>query len=410
MKIAYLLVLLLVAAPVYAGTLAVNGSSVAPVYSNSGDRITVLNATLVASDSNINITSLNITVHGGDTGNISAVEVRNLSGGLVGASTANISTTVFTVTVPNGFVLSQGAQTLFSVFINASETATRQINLSLNLSQIGTAGGDTISLQSTMSKGVQLQDVHATADVSPRFVDTGVFNQTFIYAITPTGSDGLSTINVSVPTGYAIHNVTAVTINGVNTTTNHSVRGKSVIINMSPTTQPLKVYFSLNTSASAVPSSVFSVLLSGANLTNINTRGSQNVTTQQIIRVDNIALTKGTAIVNGSDYWEFSLVLNFSANVSGTVQMTLTNWTDAAGKSISLQGCSPSCATLRNTSDFGTTNKAHVNQTYIGGQGIGVSQDANTTLTAILRMVIPLSTEISSTWSATYTLLFRALA
>ena len=162
----------------------------------------------------------------------------------------------------------------------------------------------------------------------------------------------------------------------------------------------------------------FNSTLTGSNLTNINTDVSgtnTTVTTKVLISIVSVNAIKSTAYLNGTDYWEFSFTINFTANTSGILQFKMTNWTDDSGNSISLTNSTGNgyYATLRNDTSFSTAGKINVTQSYSNITS-GVPFNANTlsnSYTVILRMVIPSTiSTVSSSWWATYSMLFRSSA
>ena len=132
-----------------------------------------------------------------------------------------------------------------------------------------------------------------------------------------------------------------------------------------------------------------------------------------MINVSNVALAKGAAIVNGTDYWEFNFTVNFTANVTGTIQFKLTNWTDASSPpdTINLNTTGGVYyASLRNNSANFSDPNAKFNVTNVYGDiGINRTVTDGSSATFILRMIIPAGSAVSSTWAATYNWLFRTL-
>jgi hypothetical protein len=273
-----------------------------------------------------------------------------------------------------------------------------------------------------------IRDVHANVTVSPRFVDTSVANQTFAYLFNISGTDSITNLTISIPSGYTLINLTNVERGGVNLTagtdyTNTTLASQLNISLVSSTTQLLRILFIANTSSSSVLSSAFNSTIDGVSIFGASTDpasvNSTNVTTQPILNASDVAILKSTAIVNGTDYWEFNFTLNYTATIltGGLIQFKLTNWT-AGSQNISLTNATgatavcaaPNCATLRNEANFNTTNKFNVTNDYGSTtKGIFVSSiTAANLVTVTLRMVIPSGTPISSSWQATYGFLFRA--
>lgn len=429
------------------GNLTINATNMAPAYVNTNQSYNmlklVLNVTPESSTSSVNITWINITLVGdATTGNISAVELRNETDGVISKNmTWNTTYNKTALRIPNGLYVNTSNRTVFVVFntsffakplktVGANINATFDINTTESTNNI-TITGDTISNHS------QIQDIHATAFLSPRFVDTSVVNQTYGYAITPKGEDKFTIINITIPTGYSITNITEVrttttllynktytgpagfnlefTTNwiGINYTTGFTTAGGKISIN-----------FTVNTNSSTVNSTVFLSNITGANLSTVNTTvttlGGINSTTKQLFTVQNVKIIKAAAIVNGTDYWEFNFTLNFTANVTtgGLIQFKMTDWNNSAGNILYLN---KTVGTYENTTFYSSlrlsTNASrifNVTNEYNFTDGISLvpyqGKAVSNLYYVVLKMIIPTSTPISSSWWATYNTLFRSFA
>ena len=181
----------------------------------------------------------------------------------------------------------------------------------------------------------------------------------------------------------------------------------------------IRVNFTATINSTVVASSLFNSTITGGNLSGILTDpvplDGANVTAKQILNVTNTKIIKSTAIINGTDYWEFNFTLNYTANISsgGLIQFKLTNWNSTTSDFINItnSNCVGSrCATLRNGTDFNTTVKFNVTNDYETlTKGISISAiTENNLIDVTLRMIIPTGTIVSSNWQATYGFLFRA--
>jgi len=425
--------LLFFISPVFASGITFIGTSLAPVFANTNASADVLNLSINVSGDNgaTNISSINITVVTGTFGNISSVTIKNSTGTVLGVNTSinpatNMSYTVF---LGNGFFIN-GTITNASliVSINISGSATRQTNMSINVSspaEIRTLNNDNVSLVTTQSNGVFIQDIHGNATISPRFVDTGVLNQSFLYAIVPKGGDAIKNISIILPPGFTLINITGVergdstNLTGDTDFTNTTTSNRINITLASSTLLKVEVFFTANINSTPVSSSAFNSTITGGNLTNVFTDPvsieATNVTAKQLLNVSNVKIIKSTAIVNGTDYWEFNFTINYTANIptGGLIQFKLTNWNSTTADSINItnSNCPGSiCATLRNGTDFNTTSKFNVTNNYgTFTTGISVSSiTENNLIDVTLRMIIPTGTIVSSNWQATYGFLFRA--
>lgn len=423
--------------PVFAvGNLTVTGRDLMPInnWTNSNTSVVMLNLSLnVTTETGsrtVNVTLLNISLgNGTNVGNISAVELylNNVSsdGTVIGSSVTPMNSTAFNVTIPNKLVVNSSLNASIIVRFNLTFNATSHQFLSAVLSSatdVGVdSGGSNVTLGNTVISNITIiQNLHANVSISPQFLDTNTINQSIMYTIIPTGTDGVNRTVIWIPSGYNLTNVSTVQVDGSNTTGSVTVTTAPNYINVTvggtPTIQTIKVTFNVNTSITRVNSAAFLSFLHGGNLTNISTDsptvGSTNVTTQQIVNVTGIIVNKGAAIVNGTDYWEFNITLNFTANLTGLIQFKMTNWTDASNppNTIHLNTSSAFYATLRNnTNNISDANgKINVTNIYVNNAGINQTITDSSQLTVILRMILPAGTAISNTWAATYNFLFRA--
>ena len=404
-----------------AGNLSVTSTSLAPVYINTRTVTNMLNLTMNSTVGNTNITSLNVTIAGNITiANVSGVFLINATGSTIASSTSNSTTTKFTVSIPAGFNASSGANTSLIIAVNVSGLANPSSNVSLQLESSAAFAVDSSS-NVTFSNFVnstdsEIRDLHANASVSPNFVDTNAINQTITYSVVMTGHEKLNGTIITIPSGYSFVNISNVELEGANNTAIETVTTSPNYINvtLSITKSKIKVFFNVNTSNSRINSSAFATAISGGNLNNVTTdtvSPGVNVTTQQLINVTNVALAKGAAIVNGTDYWEFNFTLGFTANVTGLLQFKMSDWTDASSSvnRLNINTSSVYYATLRNnTNNFTDANgKFNVTNSYVENTGLTRTITDSGTLTLILRMIIPLGTPISNSWASTYGFLFR---
>jgi hypothetical protein len=295
---------------------------------------------------------------------------------------------------------------------------------------VGTTQEDNVTIgSSNISSESQIQDAHATASVSPKFADTNVTNQSFGYTITPTGSDTFNIINITLPTGYTITNVTevrygaSVLYNSTYSSAAVTFLDKLVNVNYSIgfTTSGgiISINFTANTNSSQVASTPFASTVSGGNLTYVNTTtetvNATNVTTKQLFNVLGVTAIKTSAVVNGTDYWEFNLTLNFTENLNvtgGLIQFRMTNWSSAEGYNLPLTNQSELSNTTAYYASLRLSNDAtkifNISNVYNFTQGISIAPVANYLYYVVLKMIIPSATNVSSTWWSTYYTLFRS--
>ncbi|MEM7819463.1 MAG: hypothetical protein QXD48_01400 [Candidatus Aenigmatarchaeota archaeon] len=428
------LVILTFITPVFAGgNLTINGTSLAPAYVNTNSSVEMLrlylNVTPGSGDDTVNVTLINITLAGtATTGNISAVEIRNLTDVLGANTTWNTTLNKITIRFINGLFINASTNTTITIVFNISSTATRLATVAANLNvstDVGTSeDDDNITVGETnMSIESQIQDVHAIASISPRFVDTNVTNQSFVYSIIPTGNDTFTIINITIPIGYTItdvkevRNSAGVIYNSTYQSAGVTFTDNKININYSIgftiSGGIISISFTANTNSSQISSATFDSKISGSNLTYVNTTiattGATNVTTKQLFIIQNVTIIKSTAIVNDTDYWEFNFTLNFTVDVTGLLQFRMNNWNNTEGNILNLtnQDETRYYASLRLGTD--PSNTFNVTNNYNITQGINLVATENTLYYIILKMIIPSGTPISSTWWTTYYTLFRSI-
>ncbi len=418
------LVLLILASPSLAGgNLTVNGSGIAPSYVNTAGSFGMLNLSLNVTpgsgDNTVNMTYINITVKNATIANISAVEIRNSTGSTIASNSTNSSAANFTVYFPGGYVVnsSAGNATLIVVF-NISSSASRfnktAANISIN-SVVTTVAGDNVTYADLESTHSQIQDVHASAGITPHFVDTGAVNQTFLYNITPAGSDLVKNISITIPSDFT--NLVLVSVKrGGNVLvpetdyTNSTVSSRINITLVSSTNLGLIINFTLNTSSSETGNITFNSTISNGNTSVATSAINTGVTTKQLIRIHNVQGAKTTALPNGTDYWEFNYTINVTADVSGLIHFKMDNWNSSASQIINLTN---STVIDNNTGYYASlylaTNSSrifNVTTYYNVTRGIQLSAAANTLYYVTLKMIVPSATPVSSSWWTTYSMLF----
>ncbi|MBI4163019.1 MAG: hypothetical protein HY513_05020 [Candidatus Aenigmarchaeota archaeon] len=433
-----LIIAMIFASPAFAGNfLNVTGTSLAPPYINSRTPTAMLNLSLNVTDpsgSIVNITSINITFYTSsgtplNLTNISSVDVRNST--LIFGSNNSINITVNNVTVsfPNGIVVNGTQNRTVWIFVNVSSSATLALNFSINITSnysIYTADASdnfTVFGGSSQSQGSQVQDLHANISVSPRLVDTNVTNQTFIINITPLGRDVIKNITITLPVGYNITNITSVKQDGselayaAGPTVVFSFRDNIAQVNKTgsnlfSSSGHIIINMTANTNGTAISSSEFAVRFLGANLTGVAPdvlNNNTNVTTASLISVYSTQVSKGAAVVNGTDYWEFNITINISQTVTGMLQFKMTNWSGSNGINLALTNGTDFYASLRNQSVSNNSTVFNAMNDYNITQGIQYTNAGpNNLITVFLRMVIPVGTSISNSWQSTFNMLLRA--
>jgi hypothetical protein len=422
--------LVLFSGTAFAGDLTItafgNVSALSP-YVNTRTNQTIFNLTVVADADDITINGINITFTGTATvGNISNVSIFNssTSGSLLGSNTTFNSTPIFVnfSTTGSSLVVRAGETRYLVVRYEIKSNAASRFTLGGNVSGVAdivanntVVSNITLPVNSTSTPS-QIQDLHANASISPKYVDTNVINQTFIYTITPTGSDTIKHVNLSLPSGYQLVNLTAI-LTGVsqpesviNVTASNSIN----VTFTTPTTQIIRLNFTVNTSSTPASSAAFIATIgdNNGNLSSVATdviNNQTNVTTKALANVANVVVSKAVAVVNGTDYWEFNFTVNITDQVAGLLQFKMTTWNDTATHYIAVSNSTLNLTTLRKDTDFNTTNKTAIRNDYVITDGLSYStSETNKLVTVFLRQIIPSDAYIAQTWFTTYSILFRS--
>lgn len=427
-------VLLFLSVPAFAANLTITGINVAPAFVNSRDSVDMLNLSLnVSAGTNVvNITSINVTIVTATVANVSAVQIKNATGSVLGASTTNSTQNSYTISLSPDLNVSGTANATIIININISSLASKNTQIAVNITNasIATRGGDNITFfgnaNSNQSNFAQMQDVHANASISPNFADTNVTNQTFTYTLV-VSSDKINRTTVFMPAGYAISNVLNVSVDNTECMPGNvcpaAFNASQILVNFTQNgnagvTGTIKINFTANTSAVEINSTVINATISGSNLTSVlaDISGSvANVTTKRLINVTNVELTKATALLNGTDYWEFNFSLQTNANVSGMVQLKLSNFTEASGTgATSIIAPTEGNFTLRKGAAFNSSQSPMIDirndYNYTSGIVISVTEASSSFLIKLtLRIIVPKEKVSSSTWQAAYNMVYRAI-
>ena len=415
----------LLCSPVFAATLNITATNLAPAFVNTRSSIDVLNFSLnVSGGTNaVNLTSINVTIINAFIANVSAVQIKNATGSVVASSTTNSSIDNFTVTFSNGFFVNGTTNGSLIVNINVSGNAAKHTLVAINISNssILAAGDSTVfssGAPSNQSSLMQVQDVHSNVSVSPNFVDTNVTNQTFTYTMLIT-TDRANKTTIFMPNGYNITNILNVSVDGTECLPGNvcptAFNASQININFTHNsnagvTGTVRVNFTANTNASEINGTAFLSKVSGSNLTDVDSEGTtvMNVTTRRMLNVTNVEIIKGTAIVNGTDYWEFNFTVQANANVSGLLQFKMSNFTEFSGGIITP---TEGNFTLRKGAAL-TSSSINVSHSYslVDGIPISAGEAAGGFLVKLtLRILIPIGEVSSPSWQATYGMLFRSI-
>lgn len=405
------------------GNVTVNGTSLAPSYVNTRTVYSFLNLSFNATATDINVTSLNITIKGVGVENVTLVRLINETGSIIATNTTWNTTTNYTILSPSGgfnVTLWQNRSMIVEINIsrNATRTSTFAVNMSFGLTTNNSA--DNVSTLGAQSSSAQVQDLHVNGTITPRNVDTNVINQSFVYSFIYEGLDRIYGFNITLPFGFGTPYVSNVedSINLSAASSDYSATTSSRSLNVSfgsggitlRAGPRIKVFFNATTNASTIVSVAVNSTVSGSNFTTLPTETNStvnNVTMKQLVNVSSVSITKSTALVNGTDFWEFNFTLNFTANMTGKLQMNLTNWTSALGN-ISLTNSTGDgfYASLRDNANW--TNIMNITYIYNYSMPVQGCCTEGTLYYVVMRMIIPTGTIITNSWSSTYNFLFRS--
>lgn len=422
--LASFIVFALLASPALAiGNVTVNGTSLSPSYVNTRTLYSFLNLSFNATAEEINVTSINITVKGVGVENITLVRLLNETGHVIATNTTWNTTTNFTVLSPSGgFNVTLWQNRSMIVEINISRNATRASTFSVNMS-FGLTTNNSVNNVSTLgaqSSSAQVQDLHVNGTITPRNVDTNVINQTFVYSFIYDGLDRIYGFNITLPPGFGTPYVSNVedSSNLSAASSDYSATTSSRTLNVSfgsggvtlRAGPRIKVFFNATTNASTIVSAAINSTVSGSNFTVLPAETNStvnNVTMKQLVNVSSVSIVKSTALINGTDFWEFNFTLNFTANMTGRLQMNLTNWTSALGN-ISLTNSTGNgfYASLRDNANW--TNIMNVSYVYNYSIPVQSCCTEGTLYYVLLKMTIPTGAPVTNSWSSIYNFLFRS--
>ena len=418
----------------FAASLNITSNAVAlPAQSNLSSNVTMLNLMVIHDADYLNLTYINFTFNStssGANGSTTGIGVCVFNRTLAEPLNCSYNWSFNQTNVTFGLNMTNNTNYTLLVTYSILPNATNPTNISVFISSntsIGTnATSNTLNISNSIfplsSNFTIIRIASASASITPRYVDTNVTNQNFIYNIT-TGPDPIYGLVINTSPGYNITDVVNVTVDGVQC---YPSAGGCTAVNFSNQinitfvggrTGTILVNFTANTSSTSINSTAFNSTINGTNIHFINTTpasaGSTNVTTKMLVNITNITSVKNVAFVNGTDYWEFNFTVNITEAVYGMIQFKMNNWTSAStGYNITLQNATSGnityYATMRNASEsISTSNKLNVTNDYNITQGVFMNTTAAGTHSMSLRMVIPSGTQILSDWWTTYKILFR---
>ncbi|MBI5060693.1 MAG: hypothetical protein HZB67_00085, partial [Candidatus Aenigmarchaeota archaeon] len=419
-----------------------NGTSYNPAVMNTQQAYAVMNLSLNITpdtgDGCVNLTAINITIAGiAGAGNISAIEIRNSTGVTIVSNTTSVGDN-FTLWMPGGGLnISIKYNYTFFIYMNISPLATGEnlnftVNLTSNMSIVtNVAENNNVSIvgigpgipnRSASSSLSWIQDMHSNISVTPHVVDTNVTNQTFVIILTNESSDEITNVTITLPDGYNITNVKYIKygstilydpVSGTNTSHVLGFEARNISINFTGKNNRgnITINITAHTNVTNITTQSITVMISGFNITNISAYPlNASVTIQQIAANVSIKTAKTAAYNNGTDYWEFNITFNTTTNVSGVLQFKMDNWLDSAGNTLGLNTTDGTYyATLRsntNASSYDINITTQYNNS--AGWGVPLNLSTLTPVTIYLRMVIPTTATVSSSWWTVYRMVFRA--
>jgi hypothetical protein len=422
--IGMLLALCVFIIPVHAaGNLSVTATNLAPQNINTNTSTAMLNLSLNSTVGTVAISSINVTIIGINMTNVTSIEVRDDSYNVVGTN-SSLNSSNLTNIILTGVSVTTAANKSLVIALNLSTNAIG--SLSVNITDASDFGLDAMSNASIAAVSLQsgsssIVDLHIAAKIIPLLIDTGIINQTLQINLTTVGRNYTNFTVLTIPTEYKIVNVTRVLIGTTEITPNVTVvfNRTTGVVNLSCNltngfnnlTGSLLINLTVNVTSSAAGPLVINSTISGSDLSAVvpyvygtNT----SVRAQQLINITSMTVIKGSAVTNGTDYWEFNLSANFSANVSGLVQFKQSNWINSAGQSIALIDGATFYSTLRDSSDSSRVINAVNEYNYSTGMTPANCCTAGNIYNFILKMIVPSGTPSSISWFSSYGIVFRS--
>ncbi len=432
---------LLVKPAIAGGNLTVyyNGS-LNPDYVNTRQPYAIMNLSLNITkgtgDETVNLTYINITIIGSaSAGNISAIEIRNSTGVTIVSNTTPGNNN-FTLWMPGGGLnISIKYNYTFIIYANISPDAVLEnlnftVNITSNLSivtnpdensNISIVGIGAVPNRSACSSLSWIQDIHSNITVSPHWVDTNVTNQTFVIILTNDSSDEITNVTISMPHGYNITDVKYIKYGstvlydlGTGTNTSHVLgfEARNISINFTGKNNRgnITINITVNTNVTNITTQLITAVVSGFNMTNISAVAfNSSVSTQQLMANVTIRTAKTAAYNNGTDYWEFNITFNTTANVSGILHFKMDDWVDSAGNVMAINTTTGTYyATLRSAANASAYDiNVTSNYNYTAGLGVPLNLSTATAINLYLRMIIPSNAIMSPSWWTVYRMVFR---
>jgi len=437
-----------------------------PSHVNTGTPTAMLFLFFNASGEVVNFTAINVSIGGSLTyGNFSNLMVYNDTNNnrvldldidtILGTSSrVNETTKNSTVTLDSTLVIAQDNNASLFIVVNLSSNAYVNLSIRSNFS-INITGNESIIAQAgtiNLSNSLRVADtglinvtsLHSDVELFPKrtsgnrgsVVDTNVENQTLTIQMNVTGDDFINKTQIRMPENYTVISLLNLTKNGANKSSasdfTGAVGGRDVNISFAADETLKKgdnvtIIFHVNTSRLAQASTEVKFYLHSANITaanftgsaDMNQSGAMNITTKALIQVSSIQGVKTAALANGTDYWEFRFVINFTDNVTGLLQFKMNPWNNSNTQIMNLTNSTDGI--VRNTTakfanlrlDENNTRNMSVFTTFNITDGIYLTEansaccTINTNYDILLRMTIPSGTAVSSSWFTLYTMLFR---
>jgi len=289
---------------------------------------------------------------------------------------------------------------------------------------------------------VQVQDLHAVAEIKPHYVDTNVKNQSFVYIVNTTGFDKIDVAYLSIPLEFSNVNLVhcyydfggGSTQSDSECSLTGSISGNKIVLDPATDFEYLKLNFTADTNQSGEFTRTFNANISGGNLTNVQVQPKENdwanlnVTTKQLLNITGIEAIDAVAIPNGTDYWLFKIDVNLTAPVNGTLQFKLTNWKSAGNQSkviplvnesehhfafLSMNENAVKGQSTTNNTDEVASGVVWIENEYPSDASYGLSITySGSPFSLYLKMIIPADPSLCcfDDWFAIFSMIFRSSA
>ena len=386
------ILIILLSASTYAVNITIQKNDIAS-YGNTDSDVIMLNIT-ISSDNPVTIDSVNISTS--NLTGINAVKIIDENRNQIGINSSLTNTNIY-INLNTPITISNDQPKRIEILYETNNNAKHK-NLSIT-----NVSFENVTITDPIENIVYIQDVNADAKIFPKFVDTNVKTQKFLYSLNITGDDEINKTLIYIPNEYTNINITEIKINDSiihnNSKNCNCFTLEQNIINIDKEVQEkIEINFTMDTPKNPITSKIKSNI-SGSNLLNIETKQIDNLETKQLLNIKNINHTN-FAMPNES--WEVDFEIEISENLIGCLQFKMDNW-KSGNYTLNLKNENRNFLTLNFKSQ-----EINVSNDY--DDCINITEVVTQPLKIKLKMLIPLDYKINSSsgWKTSYSMLFRS--